>query len=77
MRRGPYASESMRTRRRTTLGFQPPAVGEEEIAAVAEAYRPVAPPVSVLIVLGNRGAEDALTHDPTTIGFDLAARRDA
>lgn len=46
---------------------------EGEIAAVAEAYRPVAPPASVLIVLGNRGAEDAFTHDPTTIGFDLAA----
>ena len=29
----------MRTRRRTTLGFQPPAVGEEEIAAVAETLR--------------------------------------
>jgi hypothetical protein len=46
---------------------------EGEVAAVAEAYRPVAPPASVLIVLGNRGAEDAFTHDPTTIGFDLAA----
>ncbi len=46
---------------------------EGEIAAVAEAYHPVAPPASVLIVLGNRGAEDAFTHDPTTIGFDLAA----
>jgi hypothetical protein len=46
---------------------------EREIAAVAEAYRPVAPPAGVLIVLGNRGAEDAFTHDPTTIGFDLAA----
>ncbi|HSE27126.1 MAG TPA: hypothetical protein VLA95_02765 [Gemmatimonadales bacterium] len=46
---------------------------EGEIAGVAEAYRPVAPPASVLIVLGNRGAEDAFTHDPTTIGFDLAA----
>jgi hypothetical protein len=22
---------------------------------------------------GNRGGEDAFTHDPTTIGFDLAA----
>ena len=39
VRRGPYASGSMRTRRRTTLGFQPPAVGEEEIAAVAETLR--------------------------------------
>jgi dTDP-4-amino-4,6-dideoxygalactose transaminase len=29
----------MRTRRSTRLGFQPPAVGEEEIAAVADAIR--------------------------------------
>jgi dTDP-4-amino-4,6-dideoxygalactose transaminase len=29
----------MRTRRDTPLGFQPPAVGEEEVAAVAEALR--------------------------------------
>ena len=29
----------MRTRRRTPLGFQPPAVGDEEIAAVAETLR--------------------------------------
>ena len=29
----------MRTRRSTRLGFQPPAVGDEEIAAVAEALR--------------------------------------
>lgn len=46
---------------------------EGEVAPVAEAYHPVPPPASVLIVLGNRGAEDAFTHDPTTIGFDLAA----
>lgn len=36
-------------------------------------YRPVAPPPKVRIVIGNRGAEDAFTHDPVTIGFDLAA----
>ena len=29
----------MRTRRDTLLGFQPPAIGEEEVAAVAEALR--------------------------------------
>ncbi len=29
----------MRTRRDTTLGFQPPAIGEEEVAAVAETLR--------------------------------------
>lgn len=44
-----------------------------EIPALAELFRPVAPPAAVLIVAGNRGAEDAFTHDPTTIGFDLAA----
>ena len=32
MRRTPYASRSMRTRRSTKLGFQPPAIGEEELA---------------------------------------------
>jgi dTDP-4-amino-4,6-dideoxygalactose transaminase len=37
--RTPYASGSMRTRRSTPLGFQPPAIGDEEIAAVAEALR--------------------------------------
>ena len=35
----PYASGSMRTRRDTMLGFQPPAIGEEEVAAVAETLR--------------------------------------
>ncbi len=35
--------------------------------------QPIAPPVEVLIVLGNRGTSDAFTHDPTTIGFNLAA----
>ena len=39
MRRTPYASGSMRTRRSTPLGFQPPAIGEEEVAAVAETLR--------------------------------------
>ena len=29
----------MRTRRETPLGFQPPAIGEEEVAAVAETLR--------------------------------------
>ena len=39
MRRTPYASGSMRTRRDIPLGFQPPAIGEEEVAAVAETLR--------------------------------------
>jgi len=39
VRRSPYASGSMRTRRSTRLSFQPPAIGEEEIEAVAETMR--------------------------------------
>lgn len=46
---------------------------QNAIPAVAREYRPVSPPADVLIVLGNRGADDAFTHDPTTIGFDLSA----
>ncbi len=33
----------------------------------------LAPLPAVRIVLGNRGAEDAFTHDSSTIGMDLAA----
>jgi hypothetical protein len=43
------------------------------IPALVAIFEPIAAPDSVVIVLGNRGAEDAFTHDPTTIGFDLAA----
>ena len=39
MRLTPYASGSMRTRRSAQLGFQPPAIGEEEVEAVAETLR--------------------------------------
>jgi len=49
------------------------AAWEEMVPALAELFHPVLPPGDVMIVLGNRGAEDAFTHDPTTIGFDLAA----
>ncbi len=35
----PYASWSMRPPRSSRLGFQPPAIGEEEIAAVVETLR--------------------------------------
>lgn len=45
---------------------------EGEIPALAGPFQPVAPPGRVLLVLGNRGGGDAFTHDPTTIGFDLA-----
>ena len=39
VRRRPYASWSMRLRRSTRLGFQPPAIGDEEIDAVTETLR--------------------------------------
>jgi len=35
-------------------------------------FEPVAPPRAVRVVLGNRLGEDAFTHDPTTVGFDLS-----
>ena len=46
---------------------------ERMIPALAELFPRIPSPGEVLIVLGNRGAEDAFTHDATTIGFDLAA----
>ena len=46
---------------------------EREVPTLSDLFRPVSPPEDVLIVMGNRGAGDAFTHDPTTIGFDLAA----
>lgn len=46
---------------------------KDMVAVVQRPFPGVVPPEEVLIVLGNRGAEDAFTHDPTTIGFDLAA----
>jgi hypothetical protein len=46
---------------------------ERMVDDVAAPYAPVPPPARVLIVTGNRGAEDAFTHDAVTMGFDLAA----
>lgn len=43
------------------------------LAAIVALYAPAPPPPHVAIILGNRGASDAFTHDPQTIGFDLAA----
>lgn len=40
---------------------------------LAQPFVPAPPPARVLIVLGNRGGDDAFTHDPSTIGLDLAA----
>jgi hypothetical protein len=35
-------------------------------------FAPVPPPAFVCIAIGNRGAEDAFTHDATTMGFDVS-----
>ena len=50
---------------------------EREIGGLAAPFRPIAPPEVVTIVIGNRGASDAFTHDGRTIGFDLAALQQA
>ena len=49
------------------------AAWEEEIPDLARLFDPVPPPATAVIVLDNRGGEDAFTHDTVTIGFDLAA----
>lgn len=46
---------------------------EDELPALAQAFESIAAPRNVSVVLGNRGAHDAFTHDSVTIGFDLAA----
>ena len=46
---------------------------QAEIPSLAGPWSPVPPPARVTVVLGNRGANDAFTHDSVTIGFDLAA----
>jgi hypothetical protein len=43
---------------------------ETEIPNLASPFRPIASP-DARIVVGNRGGDDAFTHDPHTIGFDL------
>lgn len=45
---------------------------EARTGELAAPFRPVGIPPSVRVVLGNRGGEDAWTHDPTTIAFDVA-----
>ena len=49
------------------------AAWERMVPELARPYAPTRPPAAVVIVLGNRGAEDAFTHDSITLGFDLAA----
>jgi hypothetical protein len=44
----------------------------DEIPKLAALFEPVGTPKTVTIVLGNRGAADAFTHDAVTIGFDLS-----
>jgi hypothetical protein len=48
-------------------------VWERLVPELARPYAPTRPPAAVAIVVGNRGAEDAFTHDSVTMGFDLAA----
>jgi hypothetical protein len=45
---------------------------ETETVALAANFAPVQMPTAIRIVIGNQGAEDAFTHDATTIGFDLS-----
>ncbi len=48
-------------------------VWQQMTPALADLFSPIPAPPEVIVVLGNRGAEDAFTHDARTIGFDLAA----
>lgn len=48
----------------------------DRIPALTAPFEPVTLPESLRIVLGNRGGDDAFTHDPTTIGFDLSRLAD-
>lgn len=47
------------------------------LAPLQELYAPAPPPPRVALILGNRGASDGFTHDPTTIGFDLSELQNA
>ncbi|HSM13695.1 MAG TPA: hypothetical protein VLA66_06475 [Thermoanaerobaculia bacterium] len=47
-------------------------VWNDRLAALAAPFAPVRPPEAIWIVLGNRDADDAFTHDRVTIGFDLS-----
>lgn len=45
----------------------------DQLPALQQVFPATEPPANVRIVLGNRGASDAFTHDEQTIGFDLSA----
>jgi hypothetical protein len=45
---------------------------QSEIPRLASNFIPVVTPNAVRVVIGNRGGEDAFTHDVMTIGFDVA-----
>jgi hypothetical protein len=45
----------------------------DEVPALVTPFDPISGPESVTVVVGNRGSEDAFTHDSLTIGFDLSA----
>ena len=46
---------------------------EAAIPALARVFAPIAPPAEAVVVIRNRGGEDAFTHDSVTIGFDVSA----
>ncbi|MGH9868045.1 MAG: hypothetical protein ACREAA_07780 [Candidatus Polarisedimenticolia bacterium] len=52
-------------------------VWNDRRGVLAGPFDPIGPPERALIVMGNRGGNDAFTHDPTTMGFDLSALQSA
>jgi len=45
----------------------------DEVPALMAPFSPIEAPDSMIVVVGNRGSEDAFTHDSLTIGLDLSA----
>lgn len=45
---------------------------QDETRTLAKNFAPLDGPELATIVVGNQGAEDAFTHDPQTIGFDVS-----
>lgn len=48
------------------------AAWEQDIPALSRNFTPAEGPDVAVIVVGNRGGEDAFTHDATTIAFDAS-----